>query len=125
MDARKWLNSTFLKVEDLKNGSIEGTIVAVREGEKFDRPVIELEDGTRVSLNQTSLKAMIRAYTDDTEEWINKLVKLYLGKTTFKGEPTDSILLEPLSPKVEPKPKPKSKAKAKLGKPDMDDEIGF
>ena len=60
MDARKWLSSTYLKVEDVKDGPTTGTIVGVRESEQFDKPVIELEDGSCLSLNQTNLKTMIQ-----------------------------------------------------------------
>src|SRR5262249_5914713 len=125
MDARRWLNSTFLKVEDVRDGPIEGTIIAVREGERFDRPVIEIEDGSCLSLNQTNLRVMIRRYTDDPDLWLNNPVGFYLGSVPFEGKPTESVLVEPLSPKVEPKPKPKMKSKVKLGEPDLDDEVAF
>src|SRR5262249_10834135 len=124
VNARKWLNSTFLKIEDI-TGPIEKTIIGVRESEKFDRPVLEFNDGTLLTVNQTNLRAVIRAYTEETTEWLDKLVKLLAGEAPYKGEMVPSIILEPISPKVEPKPTPKSKAKAKVSKPDIDDEVPF
>jgi hypothetical protein len=61
---------------------------------------------SRLSVNTTNAKILVRAFGPESESWIGKKIKLVLGTIDFRGEPQESVIVEP----------PKS---------DMDDAIPF
>ena len=97
MDMRKFTGSAFLKVDNLKDGPRVEMIVAVTEG-SYGRPVLKFEGGTCLSLNTTNVKTLVRAYGDNSADWIGTEVELYVGQTKYQGEYQDSILVRPISP---------------------------
>jgi len=119
--AGKFLGRAFLKLADVKvNGPLRLFTVEAKEGQ-YGKLDLEFDDHTVLSLNVTNTRAMARAYGDDYGEWGGKEVELSVGETTFEGEPTETILLRPISPPSEKKPpKPKGAHGA-----DMDDEMPF
>jgi hypothetical protein len=130
MDLSKYGPSRFLKVEDLKElGSFKAKIVAVEIGEKFDKPEIVLDDGSVLSLNATNCGRLLRVYGAESDDWLNKIVELAVGTVDYKGTPTETILLTPISPPLENKApikpvKPSAKSR-KAERTDLDDEVAF
>ncbi len=121
MDMTKYAGSTFIKVEDLAGGSLRKTIADVEEG-KFEKPVATFRDGPKLSLNKTNVRTLIRAFGDDSSDWIDRFVELYVGTVSDKnGEPMPSVLVRPVPPpaaaKAIPGPQP--------ARGPMDDEIPF
>ena len=94
----KYAGSTFIKVDDLASGTLRKTIAEVEEG-KFEKPVITFEDGLKLSLNKTNVRTLIRAFGQDSNDWISRLVDLYAGTVSDKnGEPIASVLVRPIKP---------------------------
>ena len=121
MEMTKYAGATFIKVEDLASGSLRKTITDVEEG-KFDKPVATFQDGSKLSLNKTNVRTLLRAFGDDSNDWIDRLVELYAGTVSDKnGEPMPSVLVRPVPPpaaaKAIPGPQPT--------RGPMDDEIPF
>jgi hypothetical protein len=123
MNMREYAGDMYLKVSDLQSsGPRKVTIVAVEEG-SFDKPVLRLDDNTLPSINATNAKVLIRAYGEESDDWTNKQIELYVGSTSYQGQPKDSILVRPISPAIPGNqrrpPKPPN------GPSLIDDEIPF
>lgn len=126
MDMTKYNSSEhFVKVEDVRNGSIQSEIAVVKDG-KYDKPNIILETGDALSLNATNLRTLVRAYGSESDYWIGKQIELFLGEIEYQGSPHEAVLVKPISPpiKKEETQEPNSKPTPKPV-PDMDDEIPF
>jgi hypothetical protein len=126
MDMRKYSGPHYVKVDDVRDDSIEGIIAGIKEG-RFEKPDVFLESGDVLSLNSTNNKTLIRAYGAESDRWIGKTIKLFLGEIEYQGADHEAVLVEPISPPIKKKTKEKetedADAKPKLG--DMDDEIPF
>jgi hypothetical protein len=61
MDMRKYSGEHFVKVDDVKDGPIQGQIAVVKEG-RFGKPDLALESGDVLSLNATNNQILMRAY---------------------------------------------------------------
>jgi hypothetical protein len=128
MDMSEYAGSRFLKVQDVKGGPIHGKIVRVDLG-KYNKPNIHLDDGSILSGNATNVRALCRAFGNDSEGWVDREIELVLGTIEYQGEMQEAIVVNPISPTSQSKDtgaaKP-AKAKAKPKSTDsMDDEIGF
>lgn len=115
MDMKKYVGSVFLKPDDLREGPVQVTITDIAEG-RFDKPNLEFNDGTLLSLNATNARVLAREYGFESDDWIGKVVELKLGEIEYNGKPQESILIRPISPSVENKPRTGD---------DMDDSIPF
>ena len=94
----KYAGSTFIKVDDLASGTLRKTIADVEEG-KFEKPVITFEDGLKLSLNKTNVRTLIRAFGQDSNDWISRLVDLHAGTVSDNnGEPIASVSVRPIKP---------------------------
>jgi hypothetical protein len=117
---KKYNTEYFIKVDDVRDGPIEGQIAAVKEG-KWDKPDIVLETGDALSLNATNRKALTRAYETESDFWIGKQIELFLGEVEYQRKKQEAVLVRPISP-------PLKAAKANKA-PDQDnspsDEIPF
>jgi hypothetical protein len=97
MDMSKFGGDQYLKVEDLRiNGPVQAVIETVEDG-PFDKPVAILSDGSSVQLNITNTRTLIKAWGRDSAAWIGREVKLSVEQVDFRGEPTDSIVVRPVS----------------------------
>jgi hypothetical protein len=128
MDMSRYAGSKYLKVADLKeSGPFKAKIVEVGIGEKFDKPEIVFGDGSTLSLNATNVGRLIRHYGAESSDWIGKEIELSIGEVDYQGQPTEAILLRPLSPPLETKAavKPAAERPQKRGsiRDDMDDTI--
>jgi hypothetical protein len=120
MNMTKYAGTTFIKVEDLAGRLLRKTVTDVEEG-KFEKPVLTFQDGSKLSLHKTNVRALIRAFGDDSNDWTDRHIELYVGTVSDKnGEPMSSVLVRPVPPAA---------AKAIHGpqatRGPMDDEIPF
>jgi hypothetical protein len=111
-DMRKYAGTTFIKVDDLREGPREEMIAGLEMG-KYGRPVLQFESGDSLSLNGTNDKILLNAYGSNGKGWIGCVVELYVGLTNFEGKPTESVLLRPVTPRKpvgerQPPEKPRS-----------------
>jgi hypothetical protein len=123
MNMREYAGDMYLKVDDLRSsGPKKVTIDAVEEG-SFDKPVLRLSDNTLLSINATNAKVLIRAYGEEGDDWAHKEIELYIGTTSYQGQPKDSILVRPVSPAIPINQRRMPKLSS--GPNPIDDEIPF
>ena len=120
MDMRKYAGVNFLKVDDVRDVPLRGTIASVKIG-KYDKPDMFLEFGDCLSLNATNTHTLIRAFGPNSDDWIGREVELHVGEIEFQNKPIDAVLVRPISPPL---------AAAERTKPatahdELDDEIVF
>lgn len=86
--------------EDINEGDIitisnEGEVIT---GEYGDRNVfkVETKNGERLlSFNQTSMNNLIDEYGDETNQWVEKKVKVWIIKSMVAGKMRNVIYLTP------------------------------
>jgi hypothetical protein len=125
MKMSKYAGSSFINYDDVEGGPFRGTIAGVAHG-SYDKAVVTFSSGQRFSLNVTNTQILIKAWGDESEDWIGEKAELYAGTVKFKGEETPSVLVRPLErkpgeKKVKP-PKPATAGPAAIG---MDDDIPY
>jgi hypothetical protein len=123
MDVTKYLGSLFLKVEDVRNAHREVLITDCSLGQ-YDKLDLTFDGGDRLSLNTTNVRTLARAYGRDSDEWVGKTIELYIGKTEYRGEEQDSILVRPVSPATASEKQSEAAAPRKLSD-DLSDDIPF
>jgi hypothetical protein len=96
MDMRKYSGSSFLKVDDVRDGPRQMRIAAVSVG-KYDKPDLEFETGDKLSVNSTNNRMLVRAYGPDSDGWIGHVVELRLGQGEFQDKPVDVVEVRPIS----------------------------
>jgi len=111
----------YLKVGDVRENPIRGVITGVEIGERYDKPIITLDRGEKLSLNATNVTILNLAFGFDDQDWLNKEIELYVGLIRYDGKDQDGILIKPLS---QPNPDARRNPIRKSGD-DMDDEIKF
>jgi hypothetical protein len=123
MDMRKFSGEHFIKVADVKDGPIEGQIAVVREG-KYEKPDLVFETGDVLSLNATNNQTLLRAFGTESDRWIGKSIRMFLGAIQYNGTDNEAVLVTPISPPIK---KAKSDKKTPPGDMtgDMDDEIPY
>jgi hypothetical protein len=123
MDMSEFLTSRSLKLEDCRVPQ-QRTIADCVRG-KFGSELV-FEDGDQVSLNQTSLKALIQAYGADSTKWRGIVVETSVGPVPFKDGETEALLVMPVSPPTSDGklPPPKAKANGNSGI-NFDDDLGM
>jgi hypothetical protein len=105
-------------------GALRVAIEEVTEG-KFGRPDLTFDDGTKLSVNSTNNRTLVRAYGGESDDWLNKEIELSLGQLEYEGQMQDAVIVKPISPPIENKPTA-PKPKSETGKRnDLDDEIPF
>jgi hypothetical protein len=124
MDISDQISSGFIKVPDLAAGPRRAAIASVRPG-RFERPDVEFQDGSILSLNATNMRILARAWGTETDAWTGKEVELYVGQTEFQGQKRDSVLVRAISPDIPKGQQPKPKPAAGGGRDPMDDAIPF
>ena len=98
MDMRKY-GAGFVKPEDVRDGPRQEKIVNVYISEKFKCPVLDFESGDQLSLNMTNTRAMNRAYTTESDNWLEQVVELSLGHYTDNrdGKEKETVVVRPIS----------------------------
>jgi hypothetical protein len=87
---------SYIKVDDVRDGPISGTIKEVNLG-NFGRPVLTLESGRRFSVNGTNVSTLIKAFGEDSRDWVGCDIELVFGHTTYQGNQQDSVIARPLN----------------------------
>jgi hypothetical protein len=131
MDMRKFSGEHFIKVDDVRDGPKQGQIAVIREG-RYGKPDLIFENGEVLSLNATNNRTLMGAYGTNSDLWISKMIKMFLGAIEYQGSNHEAVLVEPISPplkdgKTDKATKANKAAKATDQKkpPDFDDEIPF
>lgn len=126
MDMSKYAGQSFIKLTDVRDGPIQEQIAAFGMG-KFDRPVLTFENGDALSLNQTNVRVLIRAYGKDGRSWVGHTIELYAGETEFEGKTQESVLINPVSKPTQEQATTAAKRDAAIPPPrdDMNEEIPF
>src|SRR5580704_12910057 len=92
----------YLRAEDLEpHVKLEDVIVDVKttdfdeKGEIVCKPVISLESGMQIVLNQTRLRSLIRGFGPNSDVWLDK--KIMISRTsTFGSKNVAAIAIEPV-----------------------------
>jgi hypothetical protein len=125
MDMSKFGGDAYLKVEDVRaSGPVRVAIESIEDG-PFDKPVASLSDGSSLQLNITNTRKLINSWGSNSDAWIGREIEVSIGQVDFKGEPTDAIVVRPISaaiPIAERKPPP---APAETSDFDIDSDIPF
>jgi hypothetical protein len=99
MDMRKYSRATYIKLDHVRCSPLRERIKDVRPG-NYDKPDLIFESGAVLSANKTSVAALIKAFGDDSRDWVGCEVELYHGQVDLQGNATDSVLVRPLSDKA-------------------------
>jgi hypothetical protein len=101
------------------------TIAKVKPG-NYDKPDAHFTDGSILSLNATNVKALLKAYGPDSDDWTLREVELQLGRVKYQGEPTESIIVLPVSPALSAAELKEAEDRvAASNRGEMNDEIPF
>jgi Type III restriction enzyme, res subunit len=121
MEMRKFAGSSFYKVADVRKGPVQEKIAGIVMG-KYGKPDAVFESGSKLSLNATNVKTLIRASGTDSEFWRDQTIELFEGEIEYQGKPQEAVLLRAVSTLELEKKKKEKKAR----KPDpLDDEVPF
>jgi hypothetical protein len=99
MDVRKYLGRSFIKVDDVRDCSLQLQIADVKEG-KFDKLDVSFETSETLSLNATNTKILVHAYGPNSDGWIGKQIELTLGTVRFQNKPQETVIVKPISPSI-------------------------
>ena len=124
MDMSKYAGSAFLSLDDVADGPLRDKIAAVEPG-SFNKPVLILSNGLRLSLNVTNTQTLLKAWGAESDDWIGEQVELYAGETKYQGEAKPSVLVRPLASDDKKKKPTAATPKAKRQSNDLDDEIPY
>jgi hypothetical protein len=103
MDMTKFASKRFIKLEDLADGPQYKIIEQITEG-NFDKPVAVFQDGSRASLNGTSVSALIGAFGKDAENWLGREVEVCSGTVGDKAALLVLPMTSPATTKRTPQP---------------------
>jgi hypothetical protein len=95
MDMRKFSGKNFVKVNDVRHGSIEEKVADIREG-NYGKPDLIFESGDILSVNATNNKILMRAYGTQSDRWIGKMIELFLGEIEYQGKMQEAVLVRPI-----------------------------
>jgi hypothetical protein len=134
MDMRGY-SAKVVKPDQVRDGPIQTRIVSVYEDERYGRPVLELETGSRFMLNDGNNNTLIQAWGSESNDWIGKELVLELGHwKDWRADPPEekeTVKVRAVSPakadgSVPAKPLPPSRvATSKPLKDELDDQIPF
>ena len=126
MDMRKY-GSGPVRPDDVRDGPRQEKVADVSINERYDCPVLHFESGDSLMLSPPNSRTMCRAYTTDSNKWLDQEVELTLGRYTDnrgeKPEEKETVVLRPISGSAD---NGGTKAAPRLSaRDDLDDEIPF
>ena len=62
-------------------------LVVLDEPDRYGRPVLELENGSQFSVNETNRKILVKAWGYESDDWVGQDIELFLG--TYKDWQSD------------------------------------
>lgn len=95
MELQQYAAKNYIKLTDLAEGPLAKTIVSIEEG-NFDKPEVTFEDGSKLSLNKTSVLVLGKAFGWKSQAWLGRQVEIYAGEVTFQGTTKPSVLVRPI-----------------------------
>jgi hypothetical protein len=96
MDTRDYAGKYFLKLDDVAEGPIQQTIADVTPG-NYGKPELTFESGAKLSLKRTNTRSLIKAFGNNSDQWIGRRIELSEGEAEFKGERQPLILVQAAS----------------------------
>jgi hypothetical protein len=128
MDMRKY-GSGPVKPDDVRNGPRQEKVADVSINERYDCPVLHFESGDSLMLSPPNSRTMCRAYTKDSNSWLEQTVELALGHYIDNRGPTpeekETVVLKPISVLQPSADNGGTKAALPSVRDDLDDEIPF
>jgi hypothetical protein len=118
-DLKKYSGQRFIKPDDVREQPLRDTVVGVTEG-KFGKLELLLESGDIFSLNATNTGTLSKAYGNDSDALVGKVIELYLGQLRYNGADNDAVLVKPITPSTR-----KAKPAEPEQKPDFNDDVPF
>ena len=101
MDLSEFTGSPYLACTDFGNDPDQPgkmlSISGIQEEDKYDDgayPVLYLH-GLRkgIKLNKTNCNILINKFGNDTSSYVNQMVEVYVGRTSFAGKPTVGLMI--------------------------------
>ena len=106
MDMKPFAGRNFVKVDHVRGGPIEGTIVDISPGD-YGKLNLTLDTGDTLSLNKKNTGRLVRAFGSDSDRALGQKVRLLLGEVKVGDVMQESVVLEPiLTPKGADEKKP-------------------
>ena len=128
MDMSKYAGSAFLSLDDVQDGPIRGEITVVEIG-NYNKPVLSFSNGFRFSLNATNTATLLKAFGNESGDWIGERIELYAGEAPYQGGMTPSVLARALTHEPDDekpkKPKQSKPVPKRSEEAAMDDKIPF
>ena len=124
VDMTGYAGKHFVKVDDVRDGPIEGTIVDISAGE-YEKLNLILDTGDCLSLNKTNTARLVRAFGPESDRAIGQMVRLSLGEIKYQGRMQEAVVLEPIKPAPDDETAFGSPTNGKKPSTDPDDEIPF
>jgi hypothetical protein len=92
MKLAQFAAANFLGVDDVRDGSLVKTIDNIQQG-SFGKPDATFTDGSKLSLNKTNCRTLVRLFGDGIEfdSLKGKQIELYLGTVRYKGKEDPSV----------------------------------
>lgn len=97
-------HNPYLSAYLVRDGDLVKILDAGEWTERFDREIFEITVGlptnqTKIwTMNKTTRDKLIKAYGDDSVNWIGKWVKISIRKQNVRGEDKDVLVGEPTEP---------------------------
>jgi hypothetical protein len=124
MDMRKY-GAGPVRPEDVRDGPLQEKIVDVSISEKFECPALHFETGNQFLLFNANARVMNRAYTTESNNWLEQTIELSLGHYTDKnGVEQETVVLKPVSV-LQPSADNGGTKALSSRRGDLDDEIPF
>jgi hypothetical protein len=98
----QYASKAFLKLDDVREAPLREVIKDVKIG-SYDKPDLVFESGNTLSLNKTNVRALIKAFGEDSRDWIGCEVEVYAGEISYQGEDMSSVRVRPITPATPPK----------------------
>jgi hypothetical protein len=110
MDVSKYGGQQFLNVaalKELEGQTLQARVVGVEESEKFEGKLeLELDDGSIFTLSEPNLLVLVRAYGAESNDWLDKTIKLVIDTYVDGGGVTkEMIKLRTVTPPLPPEKK--------------------
>jgi hypothetical protein len=121
---KSYAGKHFVKIDDVRDAPIEGTIVEISEGE-YEKLNLTLHTGDCLSLNKTNTARLVRAFGPNSDHAIGQTVRLFLGEIKYQGRMQEAVILEPIKTAPDDETAFGSPTNGKKPSVDPDDEIPF
>jgi hypothetical protein len=95
VDMKPFAGRNFVKVDDVRGGPIEGTIVDISEGD-YGKLNLTLDTGDTLSLNKKNTARLVREFGADSERALGHKVRFRLGEIKVGDVMKESVVLEPI-----------------------------